>query len=110
MKLLLYLSLPLFLLDQASKLWIVKNFPAPPSIPRVIEVIPDFFQIVRVHNTGMAFGMFNGNPYANWIFGFIGIVAVGAITLFWRKGAFPDRVSRVAASLLVSGILGNLPR
>ena len=110
MKLLLYLSLPLFVLDQLSKLWIVKSFPDPrsPIPPRVIEVIPDFFNIVRVHNTGMAFGMFNGNPYANWIFGAIGIIAVSAIIMFWKRGAFPDRVSKVAAALLVSGIAGNL--
>lgn len=110
MKLLFYLSLPLFLIDQATKLWIVTSFPDPrePDMQRVIEVIPGFFNIVRVHNTGMAFGMFNGNPYANWIFGTIGIVAVTAIVLFWKKGAFPDRISKVAASLLVSGIAGNL--
>lgn len=110
MKLLFYLSLPLFLIDQATKLWIVTSFPDPrePVMQRVIEVIPGFFNIVRVHNTGMAFGMFNGNPYANWIFGTIGIVAVTAIVLFWKKGAFPDRISKVAASLLVSGIAGNL--
>ena len=110
MKLFLYLSLPLYLLDQATKLWIVRSFPDPrePVPGRVIEVVPDFFQIVRVHNTGMAFGMFNGNPHANWIFGFIGIAAVTAIVIFWKKGAFPDRVSKVAASLLVAGIVGNL--
>ena len=111
MRLFLYLSLPLFLLDQATKLWIVQNFPDPrdPAVAnRIIEVIPGFFNLVRVHNTGMAFGMFNGNPYANWIFGAIGIVAVTAIVMFWKKGAFPDCVSKVAAALLVSGIVGNL--
>lgn len=110
MKLFLYLSLPLFLLDQATKLWIVRSFPDPrEAVPgRVIEVVPDFFQIVRVHNTGMAFGVLNGNPHANWIFGIIGIVAVAAIVMFWKKGAFPDRVSKLAAALLVAGILGNL--
>ena len=111
MKLLLYLSLPLYLLDQATKLWIVLSFPDPRDpgvLPRVIEVIPGFFNLVRVHNTGMAFGMFNGNPYANWIFGAIGITAMTGILFLWRKGAFPDRMTRVAAALLLSGILGNI--
>lgn len=91
MRLFLYLSLPLFLLDQATKLWITQNFPDPrdPTVAnRIIEVIPGFFNLVRVHNTGMAFGMFNGNPYANWIFGAIGIVAVTAIVMFWKKERF----------------------
>jgi signal peptidase II len=111
MKLLLYLSLPLYVLDQLTKLWIVKSFPDP-TVPgngfKVIEVIPDFFNLVRVHNTGMAFGMFNGNPYANWIFGAIGITALTGIILLWKKGAFPDKITQVAAALLISGILGNI--
>ncbi|MCG8601207.1 MAG: signal peptidase II [Verrucomicrobiales bacterium] len=109
MRLFLYLSLPLFLLDQLTKLLIVQNFPDPrEGGQRVIEVIPGFFNLVRVHNTGMAFGMFNGNPYSNWIFGAIGITAISAIVIFWKKGAFPDRISKTAAALLVSGIAGNL--
>ncbi|MEM6279928.1 MAG: signal peptidase II [Verrucomicrobiota bacterium] len=106
MKLLLYLTFPLYILDQLTKLWILKRFPEYPS-PEFIEVIPDFFNLVRVHNTGMAFGMFNGNPYANWIFGTIGVLAITGIILLWRKNAFPDRISKVAAALLISGILGN---
>ncbi len=106
MRLFLYLSLPLFILDQATKLWVLKRFPDYPSLD-FIEVIPGFFNLVRVHNTGMAFGVLNGNPYANWIFGAIGVVAISGIILLFRKGAFPDKISRIAAALLVSGILGN---
>ncbi|MDF1656152.1 MAG: signal peptidase II [Verrucomicrobiales bacterium] len=106
MKLLLYLTLPLYLLDQVTKAWILNRFPDYPSRD-FIEVIPDFFNLVRVHNTGMAFGMFNGNPYANWIFGGIGILAITGIITLWKKNAFPDQISRVAAALLISGILGN---
>jgi len=107
MKWILYLSLPLYALDQATKAWILQRFPNYPP-HEYIEVVPGFFNLVRVHNTGMAFGMLNGHPYANWIFGAIGVVAIGALAILWRKGAFPDRLSRVAASLLISGILGNL--
>lgn len=108
MKLFFNLTLPLFVLDQLTKLWVVLTFPAPPVMPRVIEVIPGFFNIVRVHNTGMAFGMLNGNPYSNWIFGTIGIVAITGIITLFRRGAFPDRLSQIAVALLLSGILGNL--
>ncbi|HQW29670.1 MAG TPA: signal peptidase II [Verrucomicrobiales bacterium] len=110
-KYVLCLSLPLLILDQWTKWLIVSNFPDSvnqPVAPRVIEVIPGFFNIVRVHNTGMAFGVMNGAEHANWIFGLIGLVAMTAISLLWRKNAFPDRISKVAASLLISGILGNL--
>jgi len=106
-RLLLCLSLPLYVLDQVTKALILRTFPEYPS-PEYIEVIPGFFNLVRVHNTGMAFGLFNEHPYANWIFGSIGLLACAGIVVLWKKGAFPDRLSRLAAALLVSGILGNL--
>lgn len=109
---LLSISLPLLILDQLTKLWIVMQFPDPRVTPfelrRVIEVIPDFFNIVRVHNTGMAFGVLNGSAYANYLFGAIGLVAIIGISVLWKKGGFPDKTSKVSASLLISGIIGNL--
>lgn len=105
----LFLSLPLYILDQVTKFLIVTNFPDPYTGPArpPIEVIPGFFNIVRVHNTGMAFGKFNGSEYANLVFGIIAISALVAIIVLWRKNAFPTRLGKVAASLLVAGILGN---
>lgn len=119
MKLFLYLSIPLLILDQATKWWIVDTFNEPPrhGEPYVvepgkrtepIEVIPGFFNIVRVHNTGMAFGIGNGTALAKIIFPIIATVAIGLITWLWRKGAFPTLVSKLAVALLIPGILGNL--
>lgn len=111
-KYLLSISLPLLILDQLTKLWIVMQFPDPRvtqfEMRRVIEVIPDFFNIVRVHNTGMAFGVLNGSPYANYLFGVIGLVAITGIVFLWKKGGFPDKISQLSAALLISGIIGNL--
>lgn len=106
MKYFLLLSLPLFILDQATKLWVLKRFPEYPS-PDYIEVIPGFFNLVRVHNTGMAWGLLNGNPYSNYIFGVIGIAALTGIGILWKKGAFPDKLTKFSSALLVAGILGN---
>jgi signal peptidase II len=106
---LLTLTLPLYLLDQATKWLILANFPAPGEGFRApISVIPGFFNIVRVHNTGMAFGRFNNLEYANIVFGLIAAVALVVIVVLWKKGAFFSRISRIAAALLISGILGNV--
>jgi len=107
--LLLFLTLPLFLLDQATKQWTVTRF-APPEqeVHDFISVIPGVFDLVRVHNTGVAFGMANGAKGANYIFGFVSLAALGLIGWLWKTGAFPTRLSRVAVALLISGILGNL--
>src|SRR5210317_1426584 len=94
----LFLSLPLFVIDQFTKYLIVANFPDPYTGPGrpPIEVIPGFFNIVRVHNTGMAFGKFNGSAYANLAFGLIAIGALIAIVLLWRKNGFPNPTGKVA--------------
>ena len=53
MRLLLFVTLPLYLLDQVTK-WLVLRFI---STDEFVPVIPGFFYLVQVHNTGAAFGM-----------------------------------------------------
>lgn len=108
-KLLLLVTLPLFLLDQVTKQWIVSNYAEPgPHGVHVEPVIPGFFDLVRVHNTGIAFGMANGAAGANWVFGGVAAGAVLLVAWLWRTGAFPTKLSRIAVALLLSGIFGNL--
>lgn len=123
-KLILLVTLPLFLLDLLTKQLIVWKFAAPPaptdpSAPYWpigyegdllirVPVIEGFFDLVRVHNTGVAFGMANGSAWANTVFG---TLTVGAMILIWwlvRSNAFPTKMNRVAVALLLSGIFGNL--
>lgn len=117
LKLLLSITLPLFLLDFATKEYIVRHFAAPlPStdpayglqVPESVPVIDGIFDIVRVHNTGVAFGFGNGTGGANLIFGGITLFAAGLIWWLWRSNAFPTRLSRFAVALLLSGIMGNM--
>ncbi|MCB1064480.1 MAG: signal peptidase II [Verrucomicrobiae bacterium] len=109
MRYFLFLSLPLYVLDQITKYLILANFPDPYTGPGrpPIEVIPGFFNIVRVHNTGMAWGTLNGWDHANLLFGAIAISAVTAIIVLWRKNAFPTEAGKTSAALLISGVLGN---
>jgi signal peptidase II len=102
---LLLLSLPLYVLDQWSKNWIVNHFTLYVDEK---EVIPGMFWLHHAANTGVAFGLFNGTEYANYAFGAISLGALALLTWFYRKGAFPGVMSRVAVALLVSGIFGNL--
>lgn len=109
LRLLLTLSLPLFLLDFLTKEWTVQRFhPPEPTFTDQQTVIPNFFDLVRVHNTGVAFGMGNGGTHSNWIFGGVSLVALLFLGWMWRTGAFPTRLSQWAVALLVSGVLGNL--
>ncbi|MCB1211364.1 MAG: signal peptidase II [Verrucomicrobiales bacterium] len=104
LRLLLLLSLPLFILDQWSKRWIVEHF----ELYRdEHEVIPGMFWLHHAANTGVAFGMFNGTKYANYAFGAIAIGALVMITLLYRSNFFVGKLGRLAVALLVSGICGN---
>lgn len=98
---LLALTLPLYALDQLTK-WLVLRFVGPEDM---IPVIPGFFHLVQVHNTGAAFGMLADN---NRFFIGLSTVALVALGVFWRRGAFRERWVRIGAALLAAGILGNL--
>ncbi|MDB6133432.1 MAG: signal peptidase (spase) ii [Verrucomicrobiales bacterium] len=107
--LILLLTLPLYILDQITKEWTVRTFVPPTDFTHDFRtVIPGFFDLVRVHNTGVAFGMGNGSTGANYVFGAVSLAAVGLIVWLHRAGAFPHKTSRVAVALLLSGIFGNL--
>ncbi len=108
MKHLLGLSLPLLALDQFTK-WLILHFlPFGGEMP----VVPGFFSIVHVTNTGAAFGVMQGN---NAFFIALAVVAgVVVLGLFWRdrpsvkSGASLSGTTKIALSLLLSGITGNL--
>ena len=103
-RLILFLSLPLYILDQITKIWVVHHFAL--NGPGK-EMVPNFFNIHHVANTGIAFGQFNGGRYSNYIFGAVAICALSLITWFYRKGLFPGNISRIAIALLVAGVCGN---
>ena len=108
-KLLLFLSVPLYVLDQVTKFWTVGKFPPPGSPDGFdIPVITNFFHLVRVHNQGVAFGFGNGSAWAPVVFLFVPVFALTMIRIFWKKGVFNHPASKVAVALLLCGIFGNL--
>ena len=108
-RLLLFLTLPLYVLDQATKFWTVGKFPPPWSHETFdIPVVENFFHLVRVHNQGVAFGFGNGTAWAPVVFLFVPIFALTMIRIFWKKGVFNHPFSKFAVALLLCGIFGNL--
>jgi len=104
LKLCLLVSLPLYILDQITKWWIVFNF----EYQEVVSVIPNFFNLVRVHNQGVAFGFGNGTPWAPVVFMAVPLIAFTVIIVMWKKNGFEGKLGFTAAPLLISGIIGNL--
>lgn len=114
----LKLSLPLIILDQISKWWIVLTFRQPNILVEEnvfvddmgidkITVVEDFFNIIRVHNQGVAFGFGNGSAWAPIVFLIVPFIAMFVVTILWRKNMF-EGISKWSAPLLLAGIIGNL--
>ncbi|MDR1497928.1 MAG: signal peptidase II [Puniceicoccales bacterium] len=96
------------LLDQASKLAVLAWLP--PSYDRTgflnppFEVIPDFFNLVHVYNTGAAFSMLSGQS----VFLFAFAIAALVIIFRYRRSFELERKSvQLAFGLLTGGIAGN---
>ncbi len=112
-KLALLITLPLYVLDQATKAWTVANFSEPPlgafaSRDMPWMIVPEVLHWIRVHNQGVAFGLGNGTDWAPIVFLLVPIVALTVIRIFWKKGVFNHPISKVAIALLLCGIFGNL--
>jgi len=101
MKFILFLSLPLYAVDQLTKQFVVRWIN--PYEARII--VPDFFTLVNVTNTGAAFGSFRGN---NTFFIIISIVALVVVATLLARRRQPDPWRDLSLALLLAGILGNL--
>src|SRR4030095_5326308 len=101
MKFVLFLSLPLFALDQWTKQMVLRF--VSPDEPRVL--MEDFFSLVNVTNTGAAFGSFRGN---NTFFIVVSCVALVIVLGLLLRARARDRWRDLSLALLLAGILGNL--
>ncbi len=102
MRFILLLSLPLYVLDQVTK-WFVLWSVHPEDPPKV--VIPGFFHLVNVTNTGAAFGSFKNN---NAFFVVLSCVALLVVVALLVRRRSPDTLRDISLALLLAGILGNL--
>ena len=101
MRFILFLSLPLYALDQFTKQMVLRF--VSPDEPRVL--VSDFFSLVNVTNTGAAFGSFRGNNT------FFIVISSGALVIvlgLLLRTQIPDRWRDISLALLLAGILGNL--
>ncbi len=101
MKFILFLALPLYAVDQLTKHLVLRFIS--PFEARII--VPDFFSLVNVTNTGAAFGSFKGN---NVFFILISIIALVVVTILLQRPRQHDAWRDLSLALLLAGILGNL--
>src|SRR5438270_13888993 len=88
-------------LDQLSKLWIIARFPNVNEFARVT----DFFDLVRVANRGVSFGLFNNAAAANAIVFSLLAAAIVAALVVWLFRA-TGTLLPVAIGLVIGGAIG----
>ncbi|MCI5167663.1 MAG: signal peptidase II [Candidatus Electrothrix sp. GM3_4] len=92
--------------DQLSKLWILENFALYDS--RVI--IPGFFNLTFLRNSGAAFGMLSDMPLLWRQIFFITIAVVALVTLFFmqRKMGRENFLYTLCLAFIGGGAVGNV--
>jgi signal peptidase II len=97
------LALVIFGLDQITKWTVIHFLPIP--YQSEVHVLPGFFRLVHVHNTGAAWSMFHGNNI--WL-ALISIVALVVLILVRDKFGAQTSAGSIALGLIFGGILGNV--
>ncbi|MBY6160549.1 signal peptidase II [Mameliella alba] len=106
MKLVFWVTLVIFLLDQVTKYLVVHVMGLGNKLS--IEVFPPFLNFRMAWNYGVNFGLFAGDAAATrWI---LISVALGIVlfVLVWMRRDPPGRMGLMSAGLLIGGALGNV--
>lgn len=102
----LWIAAVIVLLDQATKALVRSSF----ALHDSIVVIPEFFNITRVHNSGAAFGMMNSLdcPYKTALLSLVAAAALVGLALYSASLPRDQRLARTGLAFIVGGAAGNL--
>jgi signal peptidase II len=75
-----------------------------------VSVIPGFFSLTRVHNTGAAFGLMNALdiPFKSAAMALVQTTALVGLAIYAATLAPGQRLTRIGLSFVIGGALGNL--
>ncbi len=105
-KIIVPVALGVIVLDRLTKLLVMDRLELGDSI----TVIPGFFDLAYVQNTGAAFGMLAlmDNTYRVPFLVASTLAAVGLLAYFVKKTSPKDVLVLIALALVIGGALGNL--
>ena len=105
-RLLFALAVVIFAADQLTKILISHSIELGSFYPpHIIQVIPDFFHLVHVSNTGAAWSLFTG--YSMWL----AVIGFGALIAIWfmrNTLQLELKTNQWAFGMIVGGIIGNV--
>ena len=101
----LWLSLLVFLLDQASKLFFENSL----SLYQQIVVIPDYFSWTLAYNRGAAFSFLaSESGWQRWFFAAIAVVVSAVLVVWLKRLKAHETWLALALALVLGGAIGNL--
>jgi signal peptidase II len=100
------LSLAVLVLDQWTKHLAESALAGRPPV----TVVPGFFDLVHVENTGVAFGLFaaGGSTMGVVALTLLGMIALGLVLYYFLRTPESNRVVLVSLALILGGAIGNL--
>lgn len=97
----LIISILVIFIDQATKYLIVKNM----DIATSIDLIPNFFSLFYVTNSGAAFSSMSGRT---GLLILISLLCLGFIISIILKEKYNHKLTTISLGILLGGMLGNL--
>ena len=102
----LWIAAAIVVFDQATKAMVKARLPLHDSV----TVIPGFFDLTHVRNTGAAFGMLNNMEFAYKpaVMVAVALIALGAVASYALTLPATQRIARYGLALILGGAAGNL--
>ena len=102
----LWIALFIVVLDQAVKALVRQEL----ALNESVTVIPGFFDLTRVHNSGTAFGFMNGTdfPFKTAVLACVALAALGGLGVYAASLPYEQWLARTGLALILGGAAGNL--
>jgi signal peptidase II len=102
----LWIALSVVVVDQIVKAIVRRHI----ALNESIAIIPGFFDLTRVHNTGTAFGFMNATdfPFKTVILACVAIGALAALAVYAATLPADQWLARIGLALILGGAAGNL--
>jgi signal peptidase II len=100
------IAIVVLFLDRLSKRAVASNI----ALGERVVVIPGFFHLTHVQNTGAAFGLFADSP-AQWKIGALvtfSVLALVVVSALLWKNSHSLSTTTIGLSLILGGAMGNL--
>jgi len=102
----IWIALLVVFADQVTKALVRSSF----QLHESVTVIPGFFDLTRVHNTGAAFGFLDpiDFPYKPVVLALVAVAALVGLTFYSATLEPEQRLTRTGLAFVIGGAAGNL--